>query len=252
MCGWEGGAAWGQSGKGWSGENREIPEEGTPQTVSGQFSFPKWPLLPPQLCLPALGLHGLLGEHLRIQSSAPQFRDCNFCGLVVVAMIGMQVIVVIAAAKLLQSCPTLCDPIHRWQPTRPSHPWDSPGKNTGMGCHFLLQCMKVKSESEVAQSSPTLSDPMDCSPSGSSVYGIFQARVLEWGAIAFSVVVINQVVCRWQILYAVGYPAHSKPSIDHNFIFCLYNFYFILEYSWQPSPVFLPRESTWTKEPGGL
>ena len=64
--------------------------------------------------------------------------------------------------------------------------WDSPGKNTGVGCHFLLQCMKVKRESEVAQSCPTLSDPMDCSPPGSSVYGIFQARVLEWGAITFS------------------------------------------------------------------
>ena len=63
---------------------------------------------------------------------------------------------------------------------------DSPGKNTGVGCHFLLQCMKVKSESEVAQSCPTLSDPMDCSLPGSSVHGIFQARVLEWGAIAFS------------------------------------------------------------------
>ena len=55
-----------------------------------------------------------------------------------------------------------------------------------MGCHFLLQCMKVKSESEVAQSCPTLSNPMDCSLPGSSVHGIFQARVLEWGAIAFS------------------------------------------------------------------
>ena len=65
-------------------------------------------------------------------------------------------------------------------------PWDSPGKNTGVGCHFLLQCMKVKSEREVAQSCPTLSDPMDCSPPGSSIHGIFQARVLEWGAIAFS------------------------------------------------------------------
>ena len=63
-------------------------------------------------------------------------------------------------------------------------PWDSPGKNTGVGCHFLLQCMKVKSESEVAQSCPTLRKPMDCSPPGSSVHGIFQARVLEWGAIA--------------------------------------------------------------------
>ena len=65
-------------------------------------------------------------------------------------------------------------------------PWDSPGKNTGVGCHFPLQCMKVKSEREVAQSCPTLSDPMDCSLPGSSVQGIFQARVLEWGAIAFS------------------------------------------------------------------
>ena len=75
---------------------------------------------------------------------------------------------------------------HRWQPTRLPGPWASPGKNTGVGCHFLLQCMKVKSESEVAQSYPTLSDPMDCSLPGSSVHGIFQARVLEWGAIAFS------------------------------------------------------------------
>ena len=62
----------------------------------------------------------------------------------------------------------------------------SPGKNTGVGCHFLLQCMKVKSEREVTQSCPTLSDPMDYSLPGSSVHGIFQARLLEWGAIAFS------------------------------------------------------------------
>ena len=75
---------------------------------------------------------------------------------------------------------------HRQQPTRLPHPWDSPGKNTGVGCHFLPQCMKVKSESEVAQSCPTLSDPMDCSLPGSSIHGICQARVLEWGAIAFS------------------------------------------------------------------
>ena len=75
---------------------------------------------------------------------------------------------------------------HRRQPTRLPHPWDSPGKNTGVGHHFLLQCMKVKSESEVAQSCLTLHDPMDCSLPGSSVHGIFQARVLEWGAIAFS------------------------------------------------------------------
>ena len=75
---------------------------------------------------------------------------------------------------------------HRLQPTRLSRPWDSPGKNTGVGCHFLLQCTKVKRESEVAQSCLTLCNPMDCSPPGSSVRGTLQARVLEWGAIAFS------------------------------------------------------------------
>ena len=75
---------------------------------------------------------------------------------------------------------------HRQQPTRLPHPWDSPGKNTGVGCHFLLQCRKVKSENEVAQLCPTLSDPMVHSLPGSSVHGIFQARTLEWVAIAFS------------------------------------------------------------------
>ena len=92
-----------------------------------------------------------------------------------------------AAAKSLQSCPTLCDPI-RQQPTRLPRPWDSQGKNTGVGCHFLLQCMKVKSQSEVAQSCLTQRpcDLMACSLPGSSIHGIFQARGLEWGAIAFS------------------------------------------------------------------
>ena len=78
-----------------------------------------------------------------------------------------------AAAKSLQSCLTLCNPIDG----------SPPGKNTGVGCHFLLRCMKVKSESEVAQSCPTPSDPIDCSLPGSSVHRILQARVLEWGAI---------------------------------------------------------------------
>ena len=87
----------------------------------------------------------------------------------------------VAAAK---SRPTVRP--HRRQPTRLPRPWDSPGKNTGVGCHFLLQGMKVRSESEVAQSCPTLSDPMDCSPPGSSIHGVLQARVLEWGVIAFS------------------------------------------------------------------
>ena len=89
-----------------------------------------------------------------------------------------------AAAKSRQSCLTLCDPIDGSPLV--SHPWDSPGKNTGVGCHFLLQCMKVKSESEIPQSCPTLRHPMDCSLPGSSVRGISQARVLEWVAIAFS------------------------------------------------------------------
>ena len=75
---------------------------------------------------------------------------------------------------------------HR-QPTRLPRPWDSPGKNTEVSFRFLLQCMKVKSESEVTQFCPTRRDPMDCSLPGSSVHGIFQACVLEWGAIAFSI-----------------------------------------------------------------
>ena len=90
-----------------------------------------------------------------------------------------------AAAKSLQSCPTLCDPIDGSPPGSP-RPWGSPGKNTGVGCNFLLQCMKVKSESEVDRSCPTLIDPMDCSLPGSSLHGIFQAKVLEWVANSFS------------------------------------------------------------------
>ena len=76
----------------------------------------------------------------------------------------------------------------RRQPTRLPRPWDSPGKNTGVGYHFPLQCMKVKSESEVAQSCATPSDRMDCSLPGSSIHVIFQARVLEWGAMAENVI----------------------------------------------------------------
>ena len=86
-----------------------------------------------------------------------------------------------ATAKSLQSCLTPCDPIDG-SPQAP-HPWDSPGKNTGVGCHFLLQCMKVKSESEVAQSCPTLSDPMDCSLPGSSAM-VF-SRQEHWSGLPF-------------------------------------------------------------------
>ena len=90
---------------------------------------------------------------------------------------------------LLLSLSVVSDSVRpqRRQPTRLPHPRVSSGKNTGVGYHFLLQCMKVKSESEVAQSCLTCSDPVDCSSPGSSVHGIFQARVLEWGAIAFSI-----------------------------------------------------------------
>ena len=88
---------------------------------------------------------------------------------------------------------------HRWQPTRLPCPWDSPGKNTGVGCHFLLQCRKVKSESEVAQLCLTLFNLMDCGLPGSSIHGIFQARVLEWVAIAFSYIIeyidLNDTIC---------------------------------------------------------
>ena len=107
-------------------------------------------------------------------------------------------VILFSSATLAPSCCCCCwvasdvsDSLrpHRQQPTRLRRPWDSPGKNTGEGCHCLLQYMKVKSKNEVAQSCPTLCDPRDGSPPGSSVHGICQARVLEWGAIAFSRIV---------------------------------------------------------------
>ena len=127
---------------------------------------------------------------------------------------------------------------HRRQLTGLPRPWDSPGKNTGVGCHFLLQCMKVKSESEVAQSCLTPSDPMDRSPPGSSVHGIFQARVLEWGAIAFSrtIVCVNYIwdisltssKIFWllfsQILTSV--PLHYLENVE-NFC-CLFHSHFLI------------------------
>ena len=114
---------------------------------------------------------------------------------------------------------------HRWQPIRLHCPWDSPGKNTGVGCHFLLQCMKVKSESEVTQSCPTLSDPMDYSPPGSSAHGICQARVLEWGIIAFSMLASTKThhddqlgnsvnrFFQWTLQSCSANPKHSWCSI---------------------------------------
>ena len=116
-----------------------------------------------------------------------------------------------AAAASLQSCPTLRRP-HRRQPTRLCCPWDSPGTNTGVGCHFLLQCMKVKSEGEVTQSCPTLCDPVDCSLPSSSVHGIFQARVLEWVAIAFSgIPTYTRSFCASCL--GPGFPVYETPFI---------------------------------------
>ena len=92
-----------------------------------------------------------------------------------------QLLLLLSRFSHVQLCATPQTAAHQAPPS-----WDSPGKNTGVGCRFLLQCMKVKSESEATQSCLTLSDPMDCSLPGSSVHGISQGRVLEWGAIAFS------------------------------------------------------------------
>ena len=118
---------------------------------------------------------------------------------------------------------------HRQQPTRLPRPWDSPGKNTRVGCHFLLQCMKVKSESEVAQSCPTLSDPMDCSLPGSSFHGIFQARVLEWGAIA--VRAFQKLYCPKHLI-----PQPSLPSFMAGLLVATN----VIQYLRQEKPKHLP------------
>ena len=143
--------------------------------------------------LQVLKLSGLIAYHLwKMSGGATEMAD--------IVPIYMYLMIKVATAEIpgvcefIESCCCCCvasvvsDSVrpHRWQPNRLPRPWDSPGKNTGVGCHFLLQCMKVKSESEVTQSCLTLSDPMDCSPPGSSVHGTLQARVLEWGPIAFS------------------------------------------------------------------
>ena len=112
-------------------------------------------------------------------------------------------------AKSLQSCPTLYDPIDCSLPGFSVHVFScilySPGKNTGVGCHFLLECMKVESESEVTQSCLTLSDPMDCSSPGSSIHGIFRATVLEWGAIAFSLNELKDMQKKFSMQCDYGY-----------------------------------------------
>ena len=115
-------------------------------------------------------------------------------------------------AKLLSHFSRLKSSVgpHRQKPTRFPRPWDSPGKNTGVGCHFLLRCMKVKSEREVARSCPTLRDPMDCSLPVSSIHGIFQARGLEWGASAFSVETLRKDILVLPVLTAI--PGSGGPG----------------------------------------
>ena len=142
-------------------------------SVVSNFAIP-WTVAPPQTAAHSFSVHVIP------QARILEWVAVSYARGLLVTLHELRL------AKSLQSCLTLCDPIDIWQPTRLPRPWDSPGKNTGVGCRFLLQCMKVKSESEVAQSCPTLSDPMDCSLPGSSIYGIFQAKVLEWDAIAFS------------------------------------------------------------------
>ena len=104
-------------------------------------------------------------------------------------------------------CLTLCDPINGSPPG--SHQWGSPGKNTGVGCHFLLQYMQVKNESEGAQSCLTLRDPIDCSLPGSSVHGISQARVLELVAVQFnSIAQLCLTFCEPMGCSTLGFPVH--------------------------------------------
>ena len=118
------------------------------------------------------------------------------------------------------------------------HPWDSPGKNTGVGCHFLLQRIKEKSESEVAQSCLTLLDPMDCSLPGSSVHGIFQARVLEWGAIAFSE--ISSILKHHLFKTFCYFTYHPQNAFDHfQCIFCILKDVGLLEKDFQHISFFL-------------
>ena len=124
-----------------------------------------------------------------------------------------------AAAKSLQSCPDSVRP-HRRQPSRLPCPWDSSGKELWSGLPFLLQCVKVKSESEDAQSCPTRSDTMDCSPPGSSVHGICQAGVLEWDAIAFSHLYTSPpLICGGYVLRPPSMDSETTDSTEP-YIYC--------------------------------
>ena len=130
---------------------------------------------------------------------------------------------------------------HRPQPSRLPRPWDFPGKNTGVGCHFLLQCRKVKSKSEVSQSCPTLRDPVDCSPPGSSVHGIFQARVLGWVPLPDSIYVqINMLYTQRRPL--VAQLVKNPPAMQETRVQSLGQ-EDLLEKKGQPTTEFLPGKS---------
>ena len=150
------------------------------------FAILHWWLIPNLIPFGVISLEYLISsdEYQKLKTWAP----CSLICSVTPAQSPIELEISKYLLLLLLSCFSRGDSVrpHRRQPTRLPRPWNSPGKNTGVGCYFLPQCMKVKSESEVAKSCLTLSDPMDCSLPGSSVHGIFQARVLEWGAIAFS------------------------------------------------------------------
>ena len=130
---------------------------------------------------------------------------------------------------------------HRRPPTRLLCLWDSPGKNTGVGCHFLLQCMKVKSESEASQSCPTLSDPMDCSLPGPSIHGIFQARVLEWGTI-YSPLFLSGLSSLLANKYRFFSPCNLLIEVIRSFV----------EKALATHSSTLAWKLPWTEEPGGL
>ena len=126
---------------------------------------------------------------MKMSCSTPNFRSAARYTLILCLLLSLLLLLLLCRFSRVRLYATPETAAHQ-----APRPWDSPGKNTGVGCHFLLQCMKVKSEREVAQWCPTLSDPMDCSLPGSSVDGIFQARVLEWGAIAFSLVIRTKLL----------------------------------------------------------
>ena len=138
-------------------------------------------------------LANLLGSAFKTSECSSFFSHC----LVYTTILSHLVACCWQAASVMSDSVRL----HGLQPTRLLCSWDSPGKNTGVGCHFLLQCMKVESESEVAQSCLTLRDPMDCSLPGSSAHGIFQARVLEWVTSAFSIYIYIHVYIYTHTLY---------------------------------------------------